>query len=112
MENKFCDKCGKLLKIEIRDAVKLGVCSCGFEKEIPEDSSIKFSDKSKKKEKKGEGVALPEKRKGFPHLCTKCGNDDADAYDLGAQYSDECNVLLFRCKKCGNTTRQSDGTGN
>jgi len=31
---------------------------------------------------------------------------------LGASYSDEADVYLFQCKKCGFVERQADGSGN
>ena len=49
---------------------------------------------------------------GFPNTCKKCGHEGADVADLGAAYSDEANIYLFKCKKCGFTERQADGSSN
>jgi len=70
-------------------------------------------EKIEKPEKRGKGI-LEEKqsKKGFPHKCSKCGCEQSDVVDLGASYSDEANIYLFKCKRCGNTDRDSYGTGN
>ena len=74
---------------------------------------IKFTEKTRKKEEKANGVfSAEETAEGFPHKCEKCGHGEADVHDLGAPYSDESNVYLFKCKKCGYVKRQADGSGN
>lgn len=74
--------------------------------------SLEFSEKGKKKQE-AKGVLEQEKQgEGFPNVCDKCGHTQADVHDLGAPYSDESNVYLFRCKKCGHVKRQADGSGN
>jgi len=37
----------------------------------------------------------------YKHKCSKCGYGKAEVIDLGAQYSDENNLILLRCGKCG-----------
>ncbi len=48
--------------------------------------------------------------KGFPNTCKKCGYGYADVIDLGASWTDEANVYLFKCKKCGYVTRDAYGS--
>jgi len=110
-KTKFCPNCGKLLHIKNEDGKKTGKCTCGFTKET--DLEIAFTEKSRKIEERGEGV-----REGkdnlvkFPHVCKKCGYAQAEVIDLGAPYSDESNIYLFMCGKCGYVERQADGSSN
>jgi len=104
----FCKNCGKPLKIKEEWGIKFGICNCGFKEVV---RTLEFQDKQNQ-EKKGEGVAQKETLGGFPHTCKKCGCELSEVYDLGAHYSDEANIILFKCIKCGYSERQSDGTGN
>lgn len=107
---EFCDRCGKMLSVQTDGEGMVGVCTCGFAKEL--EKTFSFSEKSVFIEK-GEGVFENEEEKeGFPHLCGKCGNGEAEVFDLGASYSDESNIYLFKCKKCGHVERQAEGSGN
>jgi DNA-directed RNA polymerase subunit M/transcription elongation factor TFIIS len=104
---EFCTKCGKPLKA----TEGLVECSCGFTKIL--DSKISSTEKIKKPEEKGKGVAEEkETTKGFPNKCKKCGYKYSNVIDLGASYSDEANIYLFKCKKCGNVEREAYGSGN
>ena len=94
----------------MEDEFLIAKCSCGFEKQI---ESLSFSEKSRRAKEIGTGIFNePETTAYYPHKCNKCGSMKAIAYDLGIFYSDEANVLAYRCKKCGYIERQSDGTGN
>ena len=73
---------------------------------------LSLIDKGSKKIEIGEGVLRRIETPGFPHDCKKCGHDQCDVVDLGAQYADESNIYLYTCKKCGHVDRQADGTGN
>lgn len=106
----FCNKCGKLLHVKEQEGILIGKCSCGFLKKI--DSVMEISEKGKQS-KIAKGVFENiESKGGFPHTCQKCGHTQSDVHDLGAPYSDESNVYLFKCKKCGYVERQADGSGN
>lgn len=104
---EFCKECGKPLKTK----ENIAKCSCGFSKASnPQVCSI---ERIKKSEKRGKGVAKKEQtKKGFPHECKKCGYQYSEVTDLGAPYSDEANVYLFKCLKCGYVEREAYGTGN
>jgi len=106
----FCDKCGSILKIKIEEGRYFGVCGCGCIKEVA--SGIFGSGIMKKKEEKGEGVLQEDVSRGFPHVCKKCDYGECEISDLGCAYSDESNIYLYKCKKCGFVERQADGTGN
>lgn len=43
----------------------------------------------------------------YEHKCSKCGYGKAEIIDLGAQYSDENNLILLKCGKCGWSERVS-----
>jgi DNA-directed RNA polymerase subunit M/transcription elongation factor TFIIS len=107
---RFCDNCGKALKIKNEFNHQIGICSCGFTKEVEGETS--FIEKAKKKIEEGKGVFQQEETKGFPHLCDKCGCEESDVTDLGSAYSDESAIYLFKCKKCGYVYRQADGSSN
>jgi len=107
----FCEKCGKMLEISNFMDVRVGNCSCGFKKFIYAETG--FEDMTKKADKIGAGVLEnKEDGQGFPNTCKKCGHTLCDIHDLGAPYSDESNVYLFKCRKCGYVERQADGSGN
>jgi len=109
-ENMFCESCGKIVELkDFRDA-KLGVCICGVVKIFHDE--IVTSEKVHNKAEVGEGVTVEIPTQGFPNICKKCGYGECDVYDLGASYSDESDVYLYKCKKCGYVERQADGSGN
>ncbi len=41
----------------------------------------------------------------YKHKCKKCGYGKAEIINLGAQYSDENELILLRCGKCGYSER-------
>ncbi len=41
----------------------------------------------------------------YRHKCKKCGYGKAEIINLGAQYSDENELIMLRCGKCGYTER-------
>lgn len=110
MNKIFCELCGNLLAIKNENEKYIGKCSCGFTKEI--ESGISFSDKSQKKNEIAGGIFVKADTIGFPHKCKKCNHEQCDIWDLGAQYSDESNIYLYKCKKCGFVERQADGSSN
>ncbi len=106
----FCDKCGKILQIKTDNNKVHGICNCGFSGEI---TPLIFKDKSfSKQEETGKGVAKKPKTLGFPHVCIKCKYKECDLEVIGAPYSDESDIYLYKCKKCGFIERQADGSGN
>lgn len=108
----FCELCGKILEIKAESDKIIAYCSCGFIKEV--ESGQISSEKIIKKDNIGEDIVVESNKieKGFPHICKKCGYDECDVLDVGAPYSDESNIILYKCKKCKYVERQADGTGN
>jgi DNA-directed RNA polymerase subunit M/transcription elongation factor TFIIS len=41
----------------------------------------------------------------YNHKCKRCGYNKAEVFDLGAQYSDENELIMLKCGKCGYTER-------
>lgn len=41
----------------------------------------------------------------YKHKCKKCGYNLAEIIDLGAQYSDENELIMLKCGKCGYAER-------
>jgi DNA-directed RNA polymerase subunit M/transcription elongation factor TFIIS len=67
----------------------------------------KIIEKEKIKHKdKGSGI-VKEKDifADYKHKCKKCGYEKAEVIDLGAQYSDENELIMLKCGKCGYTER-------
>jgi len=100
----FCEKCGKILKIENNNEEVKGICDCGFSKIMVVESSeeiIRFE--------KGKG-AIEDKNimATFPHKCSKCGYDKAQVIELGVWFSDEAGVVRYKCGKCGFAQQDKD----
>jgi DNA-directed RNA polymerase subunit M/transcription elongation factor TFIIS len=111
----FC-KCGKLMEVNENNSknfgsVKVAYCICGEKKIIGEEISFE-ENRPKKEARSSEVVEKKHDLGGFPHICSKCGYGECEVHELGVFYGDEAGVYLFKCKKCGWSERQSDGTGN
>ena len=107
---EFCPDCGRVLSIRSNEFRMIGSCRCGFFKEV--ERGFLPSEKRVISEK-GQGVLETEKEaEGFPYICEKCGHGESEVCDLEASYSDESNIYLFKCKKCGYVERQAEGSGN
>jgi len=105
MRIKFCKQCGGILRVQQIDDKKsyLFCDNCGsFELIKPANNQdVSFSEKIGKTEK-GAGIKFAKDQPAsYPHVCKKCGYDKAQALHLGIFYSDEDNLILFRCGKCG-----------
>lgn len=42
----------------------------------------------------------------YDHICKKCGHDKAEIIEKGQMYSDEDDIILYVCGKCGYTEMQ------
>lgn len=105
---EFCEVCGKPMVPSETD--NIWKCVCGFTKE---SKSLMYATEKIKNEKVGEGIVKDSDSKGgFPHKCRKCGFALADVEVISAFYSDESDISLYKCKKCGHVERETDGTSN
>jgi len=103
MTLKFCPNCKKII-------IQIGNCSCGFE--ITE-FNLYSTEQGKPPKEKGQGILEEEKiTTGFPHICQKCGHNEAEVVDVGVSVSDEAGIYLFKCIKCSHIERQADGSCN
>lgn len=77
------------------------VCSkCGFSENARE--SLIAGEKINPPEDRGEGVSDGKNMLAtYEHRCEKCGYDKAEVLDMGIFYSDEDNLILLKCGKCG-----------
>ncbi len=106
MTIKFCPKCkGILIPNKVCDK-KLLVCDgCGFTKEV---DILSLKSKEEIKSEKEKGTAVGEEKNVFAtykHKCEKCGYDKCEFIDLGPQISDEDELILLKCGKCGHVER-------
>lgn len=91
----FCPKCGSILKVKDGSVF----CSCGYTDK--NTKQVNLSDKPKHKEVR---VLDGENRLAVhDHVCEKCGHDKAELIERGIMYSDEDDVVLYKCGKCGYT---------
>ncbi len=102
MTIKFCPKCNNILipkKISEEEFVeKCGFC--GYSKKFKGGSLI-IKEKIIHK-KTGEKILKDENEFAIYHnKCQKCGYDKAQIIDVGVFYSDEDNLILLKCGKCG-----------
>ena len=62
--------------------------------------------------RRGKGVAKDrDVFASYNHKCKKCGYGKAEMMNLGAQYSDENELVIVKCGKCGYTERLEKKAG-
>lgn len=101
MSLSFCPKCNNILIPEKKDNKYMGKCSyCGYLKKMADRPVITREKMVNKKL----GTKIQKEKNEFAtyhHKCQKCGYDKAQIIDMGIFYSDEDNLILLRCGKCG-----------
>lgn len=103
---EFCPVCKNLLMLGEERGRVIGVCGCGFKR----TSGISVSGEEKNQTEHNLVEVLDEKgfsKEGFFRICEKCGHDKAEASLVA---SNESEVTIFSCLKCGHKTRQSQGS--
>ena len=106
MSFSFCPKCSNILIPEkIKGEGFVEKCGfCGYSKEHV-DKSVVVKEKIHKKKT---GTKISKEVNEFAtyhHKCQKCGYDKAQIIDMGIFYSDEDNLILLKCGKCGGSER-------
>jgi len=103
MPMQFCPKCkGIIIPRTIKGRTLLLCNGCGWWKEVKGEKGLIEVDKIVHDSTKGEGVVDDENILAtYKHKCEKCGYEKAEIQDIGVQYSDEDNVMLVKCGKCG-----------
>ncbi|MGD9276862.1 MAG: hypothetical protein PVJ67_06855 [Candidatus Pacearchaeota archaeon] len=106
MTLKFCKKCKTLLEPHKKEGKNFLVCkNCGIETES-ENNFLITTEKINKLPKRKEGSVKDEDVfASYKHICKKCGYDKAEVIDMGIFYSDEDNLILLKCGKCGYSER-------
>ena len=104
MTLKFCPKCGDLLIPEKKEEKFIATCNkCGFSRTM---KPLKKKEKLKPEEKIGEGIIKNENLLAdYTNKCPKCGYNKAQIIDMGIFYSDEDNLIVLKCGKCGYSER-------
>ena len=112
MTLRFCQKCKTLLSPHKTDTQTFLECSnCGWFIEVDNKTFLISKEKIIPKEKKGAGTAENQDfSSGYNHICKNCGHDKAKIIDMGIFYSDEDNLILLKCGKCGAAERIGDKT--
>ena len=105
MAMRFCKKC-KGLMIPFKNFEKgisqLKCSSCEYIEEEDFSKIIGANEKFLPAIKKGEGIASNKNEfADYKNICKKCGHNMAQVLDLGIFYSDEDNLYLLKCGKCG-----------
>jgi DNA-directed RNA polymerase subunit M/transcription elongation factor TFIIS len=110
MTLNFCGKCRGILRSQEIDKNKsYYFCDSCNEFQLIKTEEVKnliSNEKMQKQEEKGKGVGENKNIfADYPNICKKCGYDKAQVLDLGIFYSDEDNLILLKCGKCGFSER-------
>lgn len=103
MSLKFCKKCEvPLVPTIIDDELFLECNRCGKIEKSKEGNKISSKEKIPAKAVRKEGVVTDKDNfADYKHKCPKCGFGKARIIDMGVFYSDEDNLILVQCGKCG-----------
>jgi DNA-directed RNA polymerase subunit M/transcription elongation factor TFIIS len=107
MSFDFCPNCRKIIMPKrLSDRRFLLICGCGFSKEVLDSQPLSRSEKITGQKIIGEGVVSGMNEfADYNHTCKKCGFEKAQIIDVGIFYSDEDNLILLKCGKCGFSER-------
>ena len=110
MALKFCQKCKTLLSPHKKEnKIFLECLNCGFSIGVSDNVFLVSREKIPRKELKGGGAAENKDfSSGYKNVCKECGYDKASVIDMGIFYSDEDNLILLKCNKCGAVERIGD----
>ncbi|MFX0034434.1 MAG: transcription factor S [Candidatus Hermodarchaeota archaeon] len=109
---EFCPECSNLLRKRIENNHSFLVCKCGYQKELnPNNNEIEINIKKKKKALEKNLLVISEDDKILVHPitkkdCPKCGNLEAETWQVQIRSSDEPATHFFRCTECKNTWRE------
>jgi transcription factor S len=106
MAVKFCPKCkGILIPKNIGEKSIIACKNCNYIHEAKVPPLIEEED-IKPKPDRGEGIAKDENEFAtYKHECEKCGYGKAQIIDMGVFISDEDNLIMLKCGKCGFSER-------
>ena|SRR3989344_7549148 len=106
MPLNFCNKCGRTIRSEKINKDKSYFFCDNCQKfrliKTGEVTTLSFKEVIEKQKDKGEGIKEDTNEfANYKNICKKCGYDKAQILDLGVFYSDEDNLILLKCGKCG-----------
>jgi len=107
MPLKFCKKCEvPLVPTVINNELFLECNRCGKMEKSKDWNKISSNEKIPPKTiRKGGVVSDKINFAGYSNKCPKCGYNKAEIIDMGVFYSDEDNLILLKCGKCGFSER-------
>ncbi len=93
---EFCRKCKGLMKAE-NNKLKCIIC------DNVQEGELSIKQKIKKLKKRGSGVIENDKNifADYEHGCERCGYKKAQIIMRAPHISDEDNIVMLRCGKCG-----------
>lgn len=99
----FCNNCGSLMYLFNEKGIAKSYCKkCNISKETISGS---FKEQHSQKEI-GKGIGSEEnKLANYDNVCKKCRHIGAQIIDVGVLISDEDNLIMLKCGKCGFTER-------
>ena len=105
MDLKFCPECkGILVPKRIEKNWFVRCEKCGFLCKVKNKPLI--DEEEIEHEERGKGIAKEQNSfANYKHKCKKCRYEKGELINLGAQYSDENELVMIRCGKCGFTER-------
>ena len=96
---KFCKNCGLPLYENYAKKRMLECKKCGY---IIKRKKLEVKEKIPEKQEVGTGVKKDENVFAtYNHKCEKCGYNKVQILDLGVFISDEDNLILLKCGRCG-----------
>jgi DNA-directed RNA polymerase subunit M/transcription elongation factor TFIIS len=106
MALNFCKTCGGILRVQKIDNENsyLFCDNCHIFELVKSDENLGMfsNEKIDKQKERGEGVSNDENEfANYEHICKKCGYNKVQIIDMGIFYSDEDNLILLKCGKCG-----------
>lgn len=103
MTLEFCPKCENILIPEkLNEKEFWAKCThCGFSKKLKHNSPLIEKEKLLHKHNIGRIFHFKNEYATYNHKCKKCGFGKAQVIDMGISYSDEDNLILLKCGKCG-----------
>lgn len=110
---EFCPDCSSLLRhTKKKDDKSFLICKCGYEKEKETNKDdIKKVIQKKKDALKENLIVVSEEDKitvniKVKNTCSKCGHEEAEAWQEQTRSGDEPSTSFFRCLKCKFTWRE------
>ncbi|MBU2562713.1 MAG: hypothetical protein KKF68_03570 [Nanoarchaeota archaeon] len=101
----FCKKCGVPLELKKRGVDRVFRCKkCDSVNQAK--GHVISNEKVQHEKERGTGVKKDENIFAtYHHNCKKCGYDKVQVLDLGVFISDEDNLILLQCGRCGYSER-------